>query len=154
MAWYLNGSCWLRWSQSWGKFRFQLKCCCTWNFKRTSEWLWLEEDFHSYPEGREFFSTGAVKETLMKSITAWMCGRKVMEGLEEGCKHREAGKNGKGKGLRSSLAKVAGRSDDFTWCWYSLEKWDEKNSLEWVHSIITFVLAWAGHVLYWRDQEG
>lgn len=148
MAWYLNGSCQLRWSQPWGKCRSQLKCCCK-NFKRTFEWVWFAEDFHPCPEGRGFFSTGAAKETVLKSISAWMYGRKGVEGkLEQGCKHSEAGQNGKGKGLRSSLAKVTGRFDDFIWCWYSLEEWGEKTSLKWLHSILTFVLAWAGCVLY------
>lgn len=137
---------WLRGSQPWGKCRFQLKCSCK-NFKRTFEWVWFEEDFHPCPEGRGFFSTGAARETVMKSISLWMCGRKVVESkLEQGCKQSEAGQNGKGKGLRSNLAKVAGRIDDFTW--YSLEEWDEKTSFERVHSIIPFVLTWAGYVLY------
>lgn len=74
------------------------------------------------------------------------CVKVVESKLEQGCKHSEAGQNGKGKGLRSNLAKVAGRIDDFTW--YSLEEWDEKTSFERVHSIIPFVLAWAGYVLY------
>lgn len=55
------------------------------------------------------------QKRVLKSISACMYGRKGVESkLEQGCKHSEAGQNGKGKGLRISLAKVAGRFDDFT----------------------------------------